>query len=176
METRPQTTEYAPYFGTYIKLVPEEGSLIGILESQLADTLSLLEPVSEEQALFRYGEGKWSIKEVLGHVIDNERVWTYRLLRIVRGDALAFPGYEQDQFVREARFDRITFRDLLDEFAYLRRSTILLLKGLPEDVWLRHGELYGNQLTARAAACVIAGHELHHCNVLKERYLSQLTA
>lgn len=173
MESRPQTNEYASYFGRYIELVPE-GSICNILKSQLSETIAMLQPVNEEQAKFRYAEDKWSIKEVLGHITDNERIWAYRLLRIVRGDVLAYPSYEEEQFVREAQFDRISFCDLLDEFTFVRRSTILLLKGLTDELWLRHGELYNSRLTARAAACVIAGHETHHRSVLKERYLSQI--
>ncbi|WP_248925713.1 DinB family protein [Paenibacillus hamazuiensis] len=174
MEARPQTNEYAPIFGMYVNAVPE-GNIVHILRSNLDELVSLLEPLNEKQAEFRYAEGKWSIKEVLGHITDNERVWTYRLLRIARGDNLTFPGYEQEQFVREAQFDRISLRDLLDEFIYTRRSAALLLQGLPEEVWLKEGQLYHNKLTARAAACVIAGHEIHHRNILKERYLSQLS-
>ncbi|WP_274649459.1 DinB family protein [Paenibacillus humicola] len=169
MELRPQAGAYAPYLERYISLVPE-GSLTAILETQRSAMLALLEPVTEEQAGFCYAEGKWSVKDVLGHVTDNERIWAYRLLRAARGDGYSYPGYEQDDYVRTARFDRLPFKDLLEEFAMVRRSTILLLKGLPDEAWARKGWMYGEPLSALAAACVIAGHERHHWNVLKERY------
>jgi hypothetical protein len=170
MTNKPQTTENAAPFAKYIGLVPE-GDLVSILAEQSEQLVQLFGGVSEEQSHYRYDEGKWSIREVLGHVIDNERVWTYRLLRTARGDQLSFPSYNQDQFMQNARFDEIPLSELLDEFVSLRKSTIYLLKGLPAEAWDRAGTLYDHPLSVRAAAAVIAGHEKHHRNIIRERYL-----
>src|SRR3569832_814871 len=129
---RLQPSEYAPYFERYTKLVPE-GSITDILAQQSNQLSALLGPINEEQAEFRYAEGKWSIKEVLGHITDNERIWAYRLLRIARGDSLNYAGYDENQFVSAADFDRVPFHDLLDAFDAVRRATIHLLRGLPEE-------------------------------------------
>ncbi|MWC28586.1 DinB family protein [Paenibacillus sp. MMS18-CY102] len=170
---RLQPSEYAPYFERYTKLVPE-GNFADILAQQSEQLSALLEPINEEQSEFRYADGKWSIKEVLGHITDNERIWAYRLLRIARGDSLAYAGYDENQFVGAAQFDRIPFHNLLEEFGVVRKATIHLLNGLPEEAWVRSATLYDHALTVRAAVAVIAGHELHHSQVLKERYVRRL--
>ena len=170
---RLQPSEYAPYFERYTKLVPD-GSITSILADQSKQLSAQHKPINEEQSEFRYAEGKWSIKEVLGHITDNERIWAYRLLRIARGDSLSYTGYDENQFVSAAAFDRIPFHDLLDEFDVVRKATIHLLRGLPEEAWLRSGTLYDHSLSVRAAAAVIAGHESHHCQVLRERYVRRL--
>jgi uncharacterized damage-inducible protein DinB len=133
---------------------------------------ALLGEISDEQASYRYAPGKWSLKQVLGHVTDNERVWAYRLLRIARGDAIVFESYDHDKFMQEASFESLTVSELIDDYSFVRRSTLSLLRGLSEAVWSQQGELYGKPLTARAAAYVIAGHELHHRSVIKQKYLS----
>lgn len=173
MSNKPQTNEYAAPFAKYIDLVPE-GDLVSILVEQSEQLVQLLSGVSEEQSHYRYDEGKWSIREVLGHVIDNERVWTYRLLRIARGDQMSFPSYNENQFMANSRFDAIPLSELLDEFVSLRKSAVYLLKGLPAEAWDRAGTLYDHPLTTRAAAAVVAGHEKHHCNIIRERYLPGL--
>ncbi|MFC5653462.1 DinB family protein [Paenibacillus solisilvae] len=169
MSARPQQNEFAPYFGQYINLVPD-GSIIGLLTDHLSETVTLLGQLTEEQADYRYAEGKWSIKEVLGHITDNERIWSYRMLRIARGDQYNCVSYDENQFVAEAAFNLQPISSLIEEFTLVRRSTILLLKGLKEEAWYRKGTLYDTKLTVNAAAYVIAGHEKHHRNILESRY------
>jgi hypothetical protein len=170
MNKRPELNEYLPYFDTYVRLVPD-GDIINILMSQLQKITSLLSELSEQQGNYRYAEGKWSIKEVIGHVADNERVWSYRLLRIARNNAKVFTGYEEDIFAAHATFDKWSIADVIEDYSAVRYSTVSLLKGLPESAWIRQGILYDHPLTARASAYVIAGHESHHLNVINERYL-----
>ncbi|EXX87910.1 Squalene-hopene cyclase [Paenibacillus darwinianus] len=172
MEGRPDASEYLPQMGQYVKLVPD-GDLIEILQRQKEETVALLRGLSEEQADYRYAEGKWSVKEVAGHVADNERVWTYRLLRIVRNDPQTLSGYDQNMFARHAPFGKLPLSVVIDEFAAVRAATIPLLRSLSDDAWLRQGEFHNRPLSARAAACVIVGHEMHHLNVIKNRYLNR---
>ncbi|UVI29415.1 DinB family protein [Paenibacillus spongiae] len=169
MKRIPETKEYPPYFETYVRLVPE-GDIMQILKSQFEATVSFLSALSEQQGSYRYAEGKWSIKEVIGHVTDNERVWNYRLLRIARNNAKEFSGYEEDVFAAHATFDDWPIAEVIQDYSAVRQSTLTLLQGLPESAWIREGVLYHHPLTARAAAYVIAGHELHHVNVIKDRY------
>jgi|SRR5262245_18611180 len=168
--TKPETTEYAPYFARYISLVPE-GDLLATLENQNEATLKLLRSLSEEKGGYRYAPGKWSIKELVGHLIDTERVFAYRALCFARDDKTPLPGMEQDDFVRGADFDSIRLADLADEFAAVRRSNLYLFRHFNREAWLRRGTASGNEMSARAAAFIIAGHELYHLDVLKTRYL-----
>ncbi|MCS7459018.1 DinB family protein [Paenibacillus doosanensis] len=169
MKQRPDSREYAPYYDTYIRLVPE-GGLSDILKEQLQTTLALLQPLTEEQAGYRYESDKWSIKEVIGHISDNERIMAYRLLRIARGDTGTLAGYDQEPFVRESFFDRRSLTDLLEDLTAVRQATLTLLRGLTEEAWSRQGVANNSVLSVRALACIIAGHELHHRSVLQERY------
>lgn len=169
MLQRPEQQEYAPYYGTYIQLVPE-GNLIELLADQLDAALALLSGLSEEEAAYRYAPGKWSIKEVIGHITDTERIMAYRLLRIARGDKTELPGFDQDIYISGASFDQCSLAFLLEDFTVVRCATLTLLKGLSEEAWGRQGIASNSPFTARALACVISGHELHHLKVLKERY------
>jgi uncharacterized damage-inducible protein DinB len=169
MNTRPQLDEFAPYFGQYINLMPE-GNIIDLLGDQLNETIALLGHLSDAQAEYRYAEGKWSIKEVLGHITDNERIWAYRMLRIARGDNYTCVSYDENQFVAESSFHLQPISSLVEEFTHVRRSTILLLRGLPDEAWHRMGTLYDTKLTVNAAVYVVAGHEKHHRSVLTSRY------
>jgi hypothetical protein len=171
MLKRPESNEYSPYHTGYIIQVPE-GELIQILEQQVKDTILLLNNVSAEKAGFRYAPEKWSIKEVIGHMTDTERIMTYRLLRFSRGDDTALAGFEEDAYVRGAAFDSAFLEDLLENLAAVRKSTLALLKSLAPEAFLRTGSANQNVLSVRAIAYIIAGHELHHRNVLIERYLS----
>ena len=168
---RPGADEYAPYYGTYIGKVPE-GDLRAMLSSQLAETMALLRSIPESQGGHRYAPDKWSIKEVLGHLIDSERIFSYRALRIARGDATPLPGFEQDDYIPAGRFDARTVRDLADELAAVRQATIHLFAHLDEAAFERRGTASGKPVSARALAYIIAGHELHHVGILKTRYLS----
>jgi len=170
MHNRPPFGEYPAYYGSYINLVPA-GSLNEILSRQLEDTVTLLTGITEAQENFQYAPGKWTVKEVIGHITDTERIMSYRLLRISRGDQTPLAGYDDEEYVKEASFHSRSMSDLLEDFAAVRRSTIALLHGLPEGVWNRKGFANGGEISVNALAYIIAGHELHHIKLLKERYL-----
>ena len=167
---RPQATEHAPYYEKYVSLVPE-GDIVSTLTQQAVTTLSLLSGIPEAQANSRYARDKWSIKEVVGHLIDSERVFAYRALRFARNDSTPLAGFEQDDYVTNAAFSDVSLTDLASEFEYLRRSTVYMFKSLTGDAWLRTGSANGNDVSVRALAHIIAGHELHHVSVLRSRYL-----
>src|SRR5690242_19384250 len=124
-KARPQSTEYAPYYDRYISKVPD-GDIIALLDRGLNEALTVIRNIPEERGSYRYAEGKWSIKEVIGHVIDGERVFTYRALRFGRNDPTPLPGFEQDDFIKGANFDKRTLKDLAEEYEHVRRSTIAL--------------------------------------------------
>jgi uncharacterized damage-inducible protein DinB len=167
---RPPADEYAPYYGTYISKVPD-GDVFALLSNQLADTLTLIRSLPESRGGHRYAPGKWSIKEVMGHVIDAERIFSYRALRIGRGDATPLPGFEQNDYVPAGAFDRRTLRDLADELSAVRQATIALFRHLDAEALARRGTASGNPFTPRALAYVIVGHERHHVDILKTKYL-----
>jgi len=167
--SKPSDTEYASYFGRYVGLVPE-GEILATLAGQISGTLATLRGVSDADSLKRYAEGKWSIREVVGHMIDTERIFAYRALRIARNDQTNLPGFEQDDYIPAAQFDRRPWSGLLEELEAVRHSTVLMFRGLHEEAWERQGISNGNRMSARAAAYIIAGHELHHMRVLREKY------
>ena len=168
---RPEPSEFVPYHGDYISLV-KGSDIVGALEEQGKEIVALLSSLSERQAQHRYEPGKWSVKEVVGHVIDTERIFAYRALRIARGDATPIEGFEQDDYVRAAQFDKRTLAGLVEEFAAVRRATILLYHGLDGEAWLRRGIANQKEVTVRALAYLTAGHELHHRKILEEKYLT----
>jgi len=170
MITPPEVTEYNSFYGRYVSLVPGS-DLTQTLDAQLAQTLPILRGISEEKSLHRYAPGKWSIKEMLGHLIDAERIFTYRALRFARRDATPLPGFDQDPYVAAANFDAQPWNDLITEFEHVRRSTTLFFRALtPEDL-MRIGAASQNAVTVRALGYIIAGHELHHMGILRDRYL-----
>ncbi|MGG6309998.1 DinB family protein [Paenibacillus macerans] len=169
MLTRPQPGEYADHFAEYINEVPE-GDLLAFLESQPELLRRECGGLTEAQGDYRYAEGKWSVKEVLGHIADTERVMSYRLLRIARGDATPLPGFDEELFVSHASFGRQTIAELLDGFAVVRESTLALVRQLDDAAWLRLGTASGGPVSARALAYIIAGHAHHHFSILRERY------
>ena len=168
--TKPAPTEHAPEFSQYVTLVGE-GDIIQTLEQQLENSLSLLRTISPDKGNFRYAPDKWSVKELLGHLIDSERIFSYRALSFARNDQSPLPGYEQNDYVREGNFDSRNLADLAEEFAIVRRATIQLLRPLNETEWLRHGKANENDVSVRALAYIIAGHVAHHAAILQERYL-----
>jgi hypothetical protein len=172
---RPEASEYAPNYAGYIQQVPE-GDLLQILSNQLGKLELVLQSVDDQQGLFRYAPGKWSIKEVIGHITDTERVMSYRLLRIARGDSTtSLPGFDENQFVEGAAFDRRTIQQLLFEMKAVRTATLALVEGLEDEVWTRRGLTNGKIVSARALAYIIAGHWVHHIQIIEERYLSALS-
>jgi len=170
MVTPPEVSEYQSYYGRYISLVPGQ-DLVRTLDHQIAHTLQALRAVSEEKSLHRYAPGKWSVKEVLGHLIDAERIFTYRALRFARKDPTPLPSFDQDPYVEAAHFDSHPWNDLIAEFEHVRRATILFFRALTPDDLLRFGTASGNAITVRALGYIIAGHELHHMAILRDRYL-----
>lgn len=171
--TRPATTEYLSYYSRYIDLVPGN-DVLAALKSRLRESIAFLNCISNEESVSRYEPGKWSVREVLGHVIDTERIFAYRALRIGRGDATPLAGYEQDDYVRGAAFDKVRWSAQIEEFELVRRSNILMFSGFTEEAWMRAGTANNAAITARALAWIIAGHELHHRRVIEEKYLGRI--
>jgi hypothetical protein len=167
---RPQPGEYAPYYERYISLVRRD-DVRGELEEQRRQTLLLLSGRSEADGDLRYAPEKWSVKEVLGHMNDTERIMSYRALRIARGDATPIEGYEQDDYVRNGPFARLALADLIEDYIAVRRATVSLFRNLDDVAWTRRGVANKNEVTVRALAYIIAGHELHHRGILEEKYL-----
>lgn len=167
---RPEANEYAPDYEKYVSLVPDE-DLVKTLERQGAETVALLRSLTEEQGAHRYEPGKWSVKQVVGHVSDGERLFSYRALSIGRGDRAALPGMEQEEWMAGVDFDARTLASLVDEFEAVRSATLHLLRHLSPEAWVRRGVVSDNEVTVRALAYIIAGHEAHHIRVLRERYL-----
>lgn len=167
--SRPEATEYAPYYGRYIDLVTE-GDIVPALEKQTGETAKLLESIDEKRSAFRYAPDKWSIKQLVGHIADTERVFTYRALTIGRGDTVALPGFEQEDWMRNSDFDRWSFADLRENLAAVRRASLLLFRNLPQEAWMRTGTASGNPVSVRALAYMALGHERHHLRVLREKY------
>jgi len=167
---RPESNEYAPYYEKYVSLVPD-ADLVETLERQGAETLALLRGLSEERGAHRYEPGKWSVKQVVGHINDGERIFAYRALAIARGDRQPLPGMDQEEYMAGVDFDARTLASLLDEFEAVRASTVHLLRHLSPEAWERRGTASGNEVTVRALAYIITGHVAHHVRVLGERYL-----
>jgi DinB superfamily len=168
MLTRPDSTEYAEYYGNYIARVPE-GSLLDFLAKQPGDYRQLLVGVSDRDASAEPAPGKWSIKQVLGHICDAERVMTYRALRFARGDEKELQGFEQDDYVREAGSNSRSLDDLLTEFESVRKASMALFSSLPAGSDRRSGMANGNRVTVRALAYIAGGHAQHHYEQLKAR-------
>lgn len=166
----PDKSEYAEYYHLYVSQV-SPGNILDGLDDGLKDSLALIDSIPESRGSFRYAEGKWSIKEVLGHVIDTERVFTFRCLAFARGDQNAFPGFEQDDYVIATDFNRRSLADLGSELAAVRSAGIHLFRSLSEDEMARRGVASGVEFSARSIPYIIAGHEMHHKKVLRERYL-----
>ena len=168
---RPQTGEYAPYYERYISLV-RGTDILATLEDQRREMMLFLSGRSEAEGNFRYAADKWTAKEVLGHVCDTERVFAYRALRIARADATPLEGFEQDDYVRNGPFAHRGVGDLIEEYIAVRRATLSLLRNLDEAAWTRRGVANKSDVTVRALAYIIAGHELHHRRILEEKYFA----
>jgi uncharacterized damage-inducible protein DinB len=168
---RPDQSEYAAYYHRYIELVPE-GDIRMILRVQLGDTLAILRPLGEERAGLRYDEGKWSIRQVIGHIADSERIFLYRALRIARGDQTPLPGYNENVYADQGGFDARPLHNLLAELEATRASTAAFFQNLPDDAWTQMGTANDYPVSVRALAYIIAGHELHHREILQTRYLA----
>jgi hypothetical protein len=167
---RPERSEYAEYYGHYVDLVPE-GDVVDVLRAQARDSVRFLRGIPPDKADFRYAPGKWTVKEVLRHVIDIEWVFTVRALRFARGDATALPGVEQDALMTQADFSRLSLDDFIEEFRGLRAADTALFAGWDEAILDRGGIASDCRFTVRSIPYILAGHERHHMAVLRERYL-----
>ena len=165
---RPEPSEYAAPYGTYIRLVPE-GAILDVLRTQIVDTLDVLKAVSEDTSLVHHAPYTWSFRDVAGHLADTERVFAYRALRFARGDAQSLPGFDENTYAQQAQADRRLLTDLASEFETVRRSTLFLFASLDEDAWSRSGTASDHPITVRALAYAIAGHARHHTAILKQR-------
>lgn len=167
----PQPGEYDPYYGRYISLIRSEDAL-AMLDEQRKQTLLLLSGRDENDGDFCYAPDKWSVKELLGHVCDTERVFAYRALRVSRGDVTPMEGFEQDDYVRNGPFAQRSLPDLIEDYIAVRRASIALFRNLDEGAWARRGIANKSEVTVRALAYIIAGHEAHHRGILEEKYFA----
>ena len=175
MMIRPNATEYLPFYNTYVQLVPDGQDPLELLRQQPAALKTLLGHLTDKQALFRYATGKWTIKESLVHIIDSERIFAYRALRIGRGDQTPLTGFEQDDYVPASGADARPLADILHEYDALRAATLSLFDSFTPETYERRGMASGGPLSVRALAYMIAGHEAHHIRLFRERYLPGLS-
>lgn len=169
---RPDPTEYATYYDRYVSLI-EETDITAVLEAQPTELQDIFTPLSDEDALFAYDEGKWTMKEVVSHIIDGERIFAYRALRISRADVTPIEGFEQDGYIEYAFANDRSTADLLEEFKLLRRANMLMFNHMNDDAWNRKGTASDSSVSVRALGYIMAGHVKHHANILRERYLKR---
>lgn len=166
---RPSKSEYAAYYHTYVETVPE-GDIIKIMKKQCDQINKSLGKVSKKNSLHRYAPDKWSVREVVGHMIDTERVFAYRTLRFARNDENDLPGFDENEYIRQSNYAEVNLKELVEEFCALRHSNLIMFKNFPEEFTLRTGRANGNRFTVRAMAYIMCGHVNHHLHMLKERY------
>lgn len=169
MSTRPEKSEYAEFYANYVALAAE-ADIVSALENQPRSLRELLLPAADKEN-FRYAADKWSVKELIGHLSDGERVFSYRALRISRGDETPLPGFEENIYVANSNFAASGLADLVEEFSLLRAANVLLFKNLTDEAWRRTGTASGATVSVRALAFIMVGHVRHHENILHERYL-----
>jgi uncharacterized damage-inducible protein DinB len=169
--SRPQPGEYSPNYERYIAKLQDE-DILAILEQQRRQMLILLSSRSEAEGDLCYAPGKWSVKQVVGHICDSERVFAYRALTISRGDKTLLPGFDENSWAEHAPWAHRHMEDLIEEYIAVRRATVSLFRNLDEAAWDRRGSANGHVVTVRALAYIIAGHELHHRTMLEERYFA----
>lgn len=167
--TRPADTDYPPFYARYIELVPEE-NVVRALDAQSAETQRLLASLDETHAAYRYEPGKWSVKQVIGHMNDSERIFGYRMLAIARGETQPLPGFDEELYAANANFDDWKVGDLAEHYALGRRANIVFLRNLAPDAWSRRGIANDAPVNVTALAYTIVGHERHHLSVLRDRY------
>lgn len=171
MISAPKPGEYQPYFEQYIKEVSEDADILAWLEDIIMDTEEIILALPKSKHDFRYAEGKWTIKEILQHLIDTERIMCYRAMCIARGEKASLPGFEEDDYAAKSYANKRTVDVLLDEFDMVRNCTIAMFKSFDNSVLETIGTANGKQISVRALAYIIAGHELHHMKVIQERYM-----
>ncbi len=167
----PKPGEYAEYYSVYINQIPDVENIIKVLEDNREKTQTFIKSLPEEKGIYSYAEGKWTVKEVLGHIADVERVMAYRAMCIARGEKKPLPGFEQDDYVASANFNERSISEIGEELHHLRNANIALFKSFNEESLMRWGKASNNDVTVRAFLFIIAGHELHHLRILNERYL-----
>jgi len=168
---KPGEGEYAPYAIMYIGLLPDDGLVLKHLEDNSEATKDFILSLPEGRLTYRYAEGKWTVKEILAHIADDERIYAYRALRFARNDRTELPGFEQDDYALHSGANERRVEDILNEFTAVRRATIALFEGLDDKALTRAGTADGKLMSVRAAAYHIAGHEMRHLNIIRERYL-----
>jgi uncharacterized damage-inducible protein DinB len=169
MINRPQPDEYPAYAAGYVNLVGN-GPILEILEYQQQNTYNFFVGMDPDKANYKYADGKWTVKEVLGHIVDTERIFAYRALVFSR-EAIELPGFDQDVYVDKATFNSRSLEDIANEFKTLRESSIYLFRSISDEQQTQKGIASGNPVSVRALAYMLAGHEMHHIKILKERYL-----
>ena len=172
--TVPTSEEFAPFYAEYVQRATASGDVLAALPKQIDELNSALGKLTDEQARFKFGPAEWSIKEVVGHLNDVERVFSYRLLRISRNDQTPLAGFEQEDYVREAGFDNRTLSDLIQEFEFLRHANILAILHMPDEAVQRKGTASGATVSANALIFMMVGHVEHHVASLHENYLPKL--
>lgn len=170
MTGRPQSTEAAPYYHTYIDKVPGDDA-VQVMESQLDECSALFSAISEDKSLYKYALGKWSIREVLSHINDTERMFAFRALWFARGFALPLPSFDQNIAIAGAQADSVPWSEHVEEFRRLRPASISFFRNLPPEAWDRSGIASDNRFTVRALAFITAGHYEHHARLIREKYL-----
>ena len=167
--SRPQPAEYDPYYHKYISLVPED-DIISSLKVQIDEVAELFGGVSEEKGKFAYADGKWTIKEVLSHLIDGERMFAYRALRVARGDKTPIEGFEQDGYNENSHANRRSIAAMIDELTHLREANLMFFSNLEPADWVRTGTANDVEISVRSLAWIMVGHIRHHVAILQERY------
>jgi hypothetical protein len=167
--TRPDATEYAPFYASYVARVPE-ADVVSALRDSGREIIAALAAIPESRGGHRYAEGKWSVREVIGHLIDAERIFSYRALRVARGDATPLPPFDENAYVPTAGSEARTLADLVDELRAVRESTVRMFASFPGEAWTRTGIVSGREVSVRALAYITAGHARHHFAILRERY------
>ena len=166
---KPKPGDYNPYYNGYISLIGD-GDIIEVLEEQRKTSKIFLKSFTEKQGNYSYADGKWTVKEVLGHVIDTEKIMAFRALAIARGEKQSLPGFEQDEYVAESNFNNRSLEDLINEFLTARESNLILFKSFDEEIFNRRGIASESEVTVLALIYIIAGHEKHHMKILSEKY------
>lgn len=166
---KPNKSEYNSYYEPYISALPEK-NINQILEEQINEIQNLFGVLNESKGNFAYAEGKWTVKEVLGHITDTERIFAYRILSFARGEKQKIPGFDQNEYVLNGNFNKRTIKDLSEEFIYLRKSNIILINSFNEETLKKIGNANGKEVTVNALQFILAGHVHHHIKVLREKY------
>ena len=166
---RPEEHEFAPFYAGYVALVPE-GDILAVLAAQVEEVRALAAAVSPERETYCYAPGKWSIREVIGHVTDGERVFGHRAFCVARGEQQSLPGFDEQAYMQESNFNQQPLASLVDDYSALRRVNLSFLSGLPDEAWRRRGTANGNPVTVLALAYMLGGHARHHLGVLRDRY------